>query len=147
MSELAQAAQKSGRMHDHSRSALNERLDHQRSNLPVMSTQQLFGFRKKQLRGGLRHGPGRQATRIREWQPDHFEQQRFEQCMKPSDATDARAAQRIAMIGFAESDEICLARLWVLALPPVLKSHFECEFNGGRTVAGKKNMLKVSRCN
>src|SRR5262245_707485 len=108
-------------MHHHSGCALDKRLDHERSDLVVMTTQQLFGLRKKKLTRCLRRGASWQATWIGKWRPDRFEQQRLEQRVETCDAADARASQRIAVIRFTERDKLCLARLWVFTLTPILK--------------------------
>src|SRR4051812_29668060 len=51
------------------------------------------------------------------------------------------------MVGFTECDELRLPRLRLIALSPVLKCHLERDFYGRRAIAGKENVLEISRCN
>src|SRR4051812_17240593 len=109
-------------MHNHSRRALHDRLNHEGGNLAFVRNQQKLNSAQKLSNGVSVRRSRWQTAHIGQRCTHHIKQQWLEQRMKARDPADARATQCIAMIRFAKRDEFNPSRLRLLTLSPVLKS-------------------------
>ena len=126
VAQLAQRAQVAVRVHDHPRRALHQRLDDDR----------------------------RDALAVRLEQPAHvggvarlgvvgLEQQLAERRVEEVDPADRDRADRVAVVGVAQADELGALRL--AAQLPVLVGHLHRDLGGGRAVVGVEDALQPGR--
>src|SRR5688572_27508281 len=100
--ELRDAREKAGRMHEHSRGSLDQRLDHERGDLARTRLKYLLDERERSSTT-IGH------ERARDRETPH--QERTEDAMKQLDTTDTDGAEGIAVIGVSETQEPLLRRL------------------------------------
>ena len=125
--------------------ALDQRLDHHRGKILVVQVQgPLQLVQVVPARRRTRHAR-RQTVAVRRGQADDVEQQRTKHLVKPRHAADADAAQRVAVVGFAQRQVLRLAGARVGTLPPVLEGHLQGDFDRRRTVAGEEHVLQAGR--
>ncbi len=65
--------------------------------------------------------------------------------MKPCDAADADRTQRIAMIGVAQRHVAGFFRPRVRSLPPILKGHFQRDFDRRGPVVAEEDVIQAGR--
>ena len=72
------------------------------------------------------------------------EQQRAVELVEEVDAADRDRADRVAVVGLAQADELGAPRL-AAALLPVLEGHLERDLDGGRAVVGVEDAAQPGR--
>ena len=65
--------------------------------------------------------------------------------MEAGQVADADVAEGVAVVGALQGEEFRLARPRVRPLPPVLKRHFQGDFDGGGAVVGIEDVVEAGR--
>ena len=102
--QLAHAAQIARRMHDHAGGALHQRLDDHRGDSLVVLGSTASNWSSSRRQASIGRNAGGKAVGVGHRQPQRFEQQRLEHRVKARHAADAHAAERVAVVGFAQRD-------------------------------------------
>src|SRR5216684_8449623 len=105
--ERGEAGEKSSRLRNHSRGALNQRLDHQRRQLASFAREQRFG---RFQTGSAAVAFALPSVTVRRGDAFGLEQEAPEDVVEELDAADGHRANRIAVVGLVEGDELPLLR-------------------------------------
>ena len=65
--------------------------------------------------------------------------------MKVLYPTQRDRARGVSVICRSQGKEVCLPRMRVLALLPILECHFQRCFDGGRTIAAEEDVSEIAR--